>query len=179
MPDVERRDGDPERAFREASVVVDRTYSSPIWPHNTLEPMNFFADVQAGEAYLLGPVQTPEFLRGTVAAMLDLPETKVTIDMTRMGGGFGRRLYGHFGVEAALISKAAGAPVKLVYTREDDMTQGTYRPTYKVQYRAALNENGDLTGFHVRGAGINDLPVFVNRFPAGRGGQLPCGESGA
>ncbi len=166
-PDAERRDGNPESAFSEASEVVDRTYSSPIWPHNTLEPMNFFADVQAEEAYLLGPVQTPEFLRGTVAAMLDLPEDKVTIDMTRMGGGFGRRLYGHFGVEAALISKAAGAPVKLVYTREDDMTQGTYRPTYKVRYRAALNENGDLTGFHVRGAGINDLPVFVNRFPAG------------
>lgn len=166
-PDAVRRDGDPERAFREASVVIDRTFSSPIWPHNTLEPMNFFADVKAEEAYLLGPVQTPEFLRGTVAAMLDLPEDKVTVDMTRMGGGFGRRLYGNFGVEAALISRAAGAPVKLVYTREDDMTQGTYRPTYQVRYRAALNENGDLTGFQVRGAGLNDLPLFVNRFPAG------------
>lgn len=166
-PVLERRDGDPERAFREASVVIDRTFSSPIWPHNTLEPMNFFADVKADEAYLLGPVQTPEYLRGTVAAMLDLPEDKVTVDMTRMGGGFGRRLYGNFGVEAALISRAAGAPVKLVYTREDDMTQGTYRPAYQVRYRAALNENGDLTGFHVRGAGLNDLPLFVNRFPAG------------
>ncbi len=165
--DAAREDGDPERAFREASEVIDRTYTTPIWPHNTLEPMNFFADVKDGQAYLLGPVQTPASLRNSAAGALGLPVENVQVDMTRMGGGFGRRLYGHFGVEAALISKAAGAPVKLVYTREDDMTQGTYRPTYRVRYRAARNENGDLTGFHVRGVGLNDQPVFANRFPAG------------
>ena len=87
--------------------------------------------------------------------------------MTRMGGGFGRRLYGHFGTEAAVISQKINAPVKLVYTREDDMTQGTYRPAYKVTYRAGLDAEGNLTAFHVKGSGTKDSPVFANRYPAG------------
>ncbi|WP_116125371.1 xanthine dehydrogenase family protein molybdopterin-binding subunit [Lewinella sp. IMCC34183] len=162
-----RRDGDPEAAFARAATVVDRIYSAPFLPHNTMEPMNFFADVRDDRAELVGPIQTPEFLRKSVSALLDMPEDKVSIMMSRMGGGFGRRLYGNFGVEAALISRAAGVPVKLVYTREDDMTQGTYRPEYLVRYRAALDEDGKLIGFHVRGTGAGESPVFANRFPAG------------
>ncbi len=162
-----RRDGDPEAAFARAATIVERSYSAPFLPHNTMEPMNFFADVTADKAELVGPIQTPEFLRKTVSALLDMPEDQISIMMTRMGGGFGRRLYGNFGVEAALISKAAGVPVKLVYTREDDMTQGTYRPEYLVRYRAGLDENGKLIAFHVRGTGANESPVFANRFPAG------------
>ncbi len=166
-PESERRDGDPEAAFLDASTVIDRTYSTPIWAHNTLEPMNFFADVKEDSAYLLGPIQTPDFMHRLVSQAIGLPRESITIDLTRMGGGFGRRLYGHFGVEAALISKAVGAPIKLMYSREDDMTQGTYRPAYQVRYRAALDGDGNLMGFHVRGAGLNDLPVFQDRFPAG------------
>ena len=132
-----------------------------------MEPMNFFAHVTEDRAELIGPIQTPEFLRKTVAATLGMTEDQVSIMMTRMGGGFGRRLYGHFGTEAALISRQVKAPVKLVYSREDDMTQGTYRPTYKVTYRAALDENNNLTGFHVRGAGSHESPVFADRYPAG------------
>ncbi len=162
-----RRDGNPEQAFASAATVVDRIYSAPFLPHNTMEPMNFFADVRADRAELVGPIQTPEFLRKTVSGVLGLPEEKIKIMMTRMGGGFGRRLYGNFGVEAALISKAAGVPVKLVYSREDDMTQGTYRPEYLVRYRAALDADGKLIGFHVRGTGAGESPVFANRFPAG------------
>jgi isoquinoline 1-oxidoreductase beta subunit len=70
-------------------------------------------------------------------------------------------------MEAVAISKAVQAPVKLIYSREDDMTQGTYRPAYQVTYRAALDEDNNLTAFHVRGAGIHESPVFANRFPAG------------
>ena len=162
-----RIDGDPAAAFRNAAQVIERTYSAPFLAHNTMEPMNFFADVKADRAELVGPIQTPEFLRMTVASVLGMPEENVSIMMTRMGGGFGRRLYGHFGTEAAVISKEVGAPVKLVYTREDDMTQGTYRPAYQVTYRAALDESGNLTGFHIRGAGVHGSPVFANRFPAG------------
>lgn len=162
-----RRDGDPEAAFERADRVIERTYSAPFLAHNTMEPMNFFADVSEDRAELLGPIQTPEYLRPSVAGALGLPEDKVHIQMTRMGGGFGRRLYGNFGVEAAIISQEAGVPVKLVYTREDDMTQGTYRPTYRVKYRAALDADDNLIGFHVRGAGVNESPVFADRFPAG------------
>ena len=165
--EVARKDGNPEAAFAAAAQVIERTYYAPFLPHNTMEPMNFFADVREDGAELIGPIQTPEFLRQTVSSVLGLPEDKISIMMTRMGGGFGRRLYGHFGTEAALISKAVGAPVKLVYSREDDMTQGTYRPEYLVRYRAALDADGNLTAFHVRGTGAGESPVFANRFPAG------------
>ena len=162
-----RKDGNPDRAFRRAAKVIERSYSAPFLAHNTLEPMNFFADVKEDEAELIGPIQTPEFMSKTASQVLEMPEEKISVMMTRMGGGFGRRLYGHFGIEAAVISQKVKAPVKLVYTREDDMTQGTYRPAYKVTYRAALDKDNNLTAFHVRGAGIHGGPVFANRFPAG------------
>lgn len=162
-----RKDGDVNKAFKNAAKVVERTYSAPFLAHNTMEPMNFFAHVTPEKAELKGPIQTPEFLEKTLAAVLEMPVEKIDIGMTRMGGGFGRRLYGHFGVEAAVISKKIQAPIKLVYTREDDMTQGTYRPAYKVRYKAALDKNNKLIAWHVRGAGANDDLVFENRFPAG------------
>lgn len=165
--EASRRDGNPEGAFRNAAKVIERTYSAPFLAHNPMEPMNFYANVTADKAELEGPIQTPEYMSKTASAVLGLPEEKISIMMTRMGGGFGRRLYGHFGIEAAVISKAVKAPVKLVYTREDDMTQGTYRPTYKVTYRAALDANNKLTGLHIRGAGVHGSPIFKDRYPAG------------
>jgi isoquinoline 1-oxidoreductase subunit beta len=162
-----RIDGDPEGIFKKASQVVEAVYSAPFLAHNTMEPMNFFAHVQADKVHLEGPIQTPEQLRQTVANVLGRDIDQVEVKMTRQGGGFGRRLYGNFGVEAAVISKQANAPIKLVYTREDDMTQGTYRPAYKVKYRAALDKDNRLTALSIRGAGVHGSPVFDNRFPAG------------
>jgi isoquinoline 1-oxidoreductase beta subunit len=165
--ETKRKDGNPEAAFAKASKIIERSYSCPFLAHNTMEPMNFYADVTADKASLAGPVQTPEFMEKTVAARLGLPLEKVDIAMTRMGGGFGRRLYGHFLVEAAVISKKVQAPVKLIYKREDDMTFGIYRPAYLATYRAALDENNKLIGFHVKAGGIPESPLFANRFPAG------------
>lgn len=162
-----RRDGNPEQAFASANQVVEATYTAPFLPHNTMEPMNFFADVRNGKAELLGPIQTPEQLRLTVSKVLDIPLDKITVGMTRQGGGFGRRLYGNFGLEAAVISHRVKAPVKLIYSREDDMTQGTYRPAYKVRYRAALDKDKKLLAISIKGTGMNESPVFDNRFPAG------------
>ena len=162
-----RKDGDPEKAFSEAAKVIEKDFDAPFLPHNTMEPMNFFAHVTPDKAELIGPIQTPESMRTSLSSLLNMPEDKIHVDMTRMGGGFGRRLYGNFGLEAAAISQKAKLPVKLVYTREDDMTQGTYRPAYKIKYRAALDENNKLTAFFVRGAGIHGGPVFANRYPAG------------
>ncbi len=162
-----RKDGDVKRAFKNAAKEIERTYSAPFLAHNTMEPMNFFADITAEKAELKGPIQTPEFLEKTLASVLNMPVEKIDIMMTRMGGGFGRRLYGHFGVEAAVISQKMQAPIKLVYNREDDMTQGTYRPAYKVRYKAGLDENNKLIAWHVTGVGTNDDLVFENRFPAG------------
>jgi isoquinoline 1-oxidoreductase beta subunit len=165
--EVARKDGDPDKAFKNATKVVEKTYSAPFLAHNTMEPMNFYANVSDDSAELIGPIQTPEYLEKSVSSILGLSLEKITIAMTRMGGGFGRRLYGNFGVEAAVISQKMKAPIKLVYTREDDMTQGTYRPAYRVAYRAALDKENNLSAFQVKGVGIHGSPLFPNRFPAG------------
>ena len=162
-----RKDGDPETAFKNAAQIIERTYTAPFLAHNCMEPMNFFAHVTAEKALLVGPLQAPGWIQPTLAKILKLPADKVEIKMTRMGGGFGRRAYGHYLTEAALISKKINAPVKLVYTREDDMTYGIYRPMYTATYRAALDANKNLIAFHVRGGGIPEHPVHANRFPAG------------
>ncbi|MCP9235248.1 molybdopterin cofactor-binding domain-containing protein [Lewinella sp. JB7] len=164
---VSRRDGDPEAAFARAAQVIERTYTAPFLAHNCMEPMNFFAHFTDEKLEMAGPLQAPEFTESTLAARFDLPKEKIDIHLTRMGGGFGRRAYGHYLVEAALISQQAQAPIKLIYTREDDMTCGIYRPSYHATYRAALDEAGKLIGLHVKAGGVPESPLFANRFPAG------------
>jgi len=164
---VLRKDGDPETAFKNAAQVIERTYNAPFLAHNCLEPMNFFAHVTDEKALLVGPLQAPGWTEPTLSKILKLPAEKIEIQMTRMGGGFGRRAYGHYLVEAALISRQAKAPIKLVYSREDDMTYGIYRPMYTATYRAALDANKNLIAFHVKGGGIPEHPIHANRFPAG------------
>lgn len=162
-----RRDGDPEAAFKKAAKIIERTYTAPFLAHNTMEPMNCFAHVTADQAVIYGPTQAPEFIMGTLSNRLGLPKEKIQINLARMGGGFGRRAYSHHMVEAALISQKVNAPIKMTYTREDDMTSGVYRPTYSATYRAALDENNNLTAFHVKAGGIPETPIAPNRFPAG------------
>ncbi len=162
-----RKDGDPEMAFKNAAQIIERTYNAPFLAHNCMEPMNFFADVTDEKALLVGPLQAPSWIEPTLSKILNLPPEKIEIQMTRMGGGFGRRAYGHYLTEAARISKKVKAPIKLMYSREDDMTYGIYRPMYTATYRAALDANKNLIGFHVKGGGIPEHPVHANRFPAG------------
>src|SRR5678809_793855 len=162
-----RKDGDPETAFKDAARIIERTYNAPFLAHNCLEPMNFFAHVTDEKALLVGPLQAPGWTEPTLSKVLKLPLEKIDIQMTRMGGGFGLRAYGHYVVEAALISKKVKAPVKLVYSREDDMTYGIYRPMYTATYRAALDGNKNLIAFHVNGGGIAENAIHANRFPAG------------
>lgn len=162
-----RKDGDPEAAFKNATTVIERTYNAPFLAHNCMEPMNFFAHVEADKALVAGPIQAPGWIEPTLMKLLNLPADKIEIQMTRMGGGFGRRAYGQYAFEAVRISQKVKAPVKLVYTREDDMTYGIYRPMYTATYRAALDANKNLIGFHVIGGGIPENPVHANRFPAG------------
>ncbi|MBT8178798.1 MAG: molybdopterin-dependent oxidoreductase [Eudoraea sp.] len=164
---VARKDGDPAAAFKNAARVIERSYSCPFLAHNCMEPMNFFAHVTDEVVKLAGPLQAPALAEATVAARLGVPVEKIEVELTRMGGGFGRRAYGHYAVEAALISKQVKAPVKLVYDREDDMTFGIYRPSYHATYRAALDENNNLIAFHVKAGGVPETPLFANRFPAG------------
>jgi isoquinoline 1-oxidoreductase beta subunit len=162
-----RKDGDPETAFANAAQIIERIYTAPFLAHNCMEPMNYFAHVTDEKALLIGPHQAPGWIEPTLSKILNLPPDKIEIQMTRMGGGFGLRAYGHYMVEAALISRKVKAPVKLVYSREDDMTYGIYRPMYTATYRAAIDANKNVIAFHVKGGGIPEHPIHANRFPAG------------
>ncbi len=162
-----RKDGDPETAFKNAAKVIERTYNAPFLAHNCMEPLNCFAHVTEEKALIVGPHQAPGWIEPTLSKVLNLPADKIEIQMTRMGGGFGSRAYGHYFTEAALISRKVKAPIKLVYSREDDMTYGIYRPMYTATYRAAFDANKNLIAFHVKGGGIPENPIHANRFPAG------------
>ena len=163
-----REDGDVNKAFSEADKVIERTYHSPFLPHNCLEPMNFYANVTADKVHLVGPIQTPQWTVNRVAQLLERKVEEIHCEMTRMGGGFGRRLYGDFALEAAEISSLASAPIKVVFSREDDMTAGTYRPAIKYRIKAALKD-GKVTGYHLKEAAINGnmYGLIPNFFPAG------------
>ncbi|MGK2863279.1 MAG: molybdopterin cofactor-binding domain-containing protein [Chitinophagaceae bacterium] len=164
---VIRKDGDPEKAFKNAARIIERTYTAPFLAHNCMEPMNFFAHVTAEKAELAGPLQKAELTEKALASRLGIHVDKIYIQLTRLGGGFGRRSYAHWLIEAALISQKINAPVKLIYTREDDMTSGIYRPAYSATYRAALDANNNLVAFHVKAGGIPESPLEPDRFPAG------------
>jgi isoquinoline 1-oxidoreductase beta subunit len=163
-----RKDGDVKQAFAEADQVLERTYESPFLPHNCMEPMNFFANVTADRVEMVGPIQTPEWTRRRISELLGRDESEITIEMTRMGGGFGRRLYGDFALEAAEISHLAKNPVQVVFTREDDMADGIYRTTIKYRISASIKD-GKVTGYHLKEAAVNSnmYGLIPNFFPAG------------
>jgi isoquinoline 1-oxidoreductase beta subunit len=162
-----RDDGNVADAFANADEVIERVYEAPFLPHNCLEPMNFFADVTDSKVDMAGPIQTPSWTQGNVAKLLKRKPEEITIEMTRMGGGFGRRLYGDFAEEVAEISDKIRKPVKLTFSREDDMSAGTYRPASKYKFRAAIKDN-KIVGYHLTGSGVNSGSVTrENWFPAG------------
>lgn len=166
--DTRREDGDVKKAFANADKVIEKTYHSPFLPHNCLEPMNFYADVTAEKVHLVGPIQTPQWTVNRVAKLLERKEEEIHCEMTRMGGGFGRRLYGDFALEAAEISSLAKTPVKVVFSREDDMTAGTYRPAIKYRIKAGIKD-GKVTAYHLKEAAVNGnmYGLIPNFFPAG------------
>jgi isoquinoline 1-oxidoreductase beta subunit len=164
---IRRKDGNPESAFKSAVKIVESTFTAPFLAHNCMEPMNFFADVTDERAELIGPLQKPDLTEQAVSARLGMPIEKIDIQMTRMGGAYGRRSYAHWLIEAALISQRMKAPIKLLYSREDDMTDGIYRPAYHAKFKAGLDADNNLIAFHVKAGGIPQSPLAANRFPAG------------
>ena len=163
-----RKDGDVAKAFAQADMVLERTYESPFLPHNCMEPMNFYADVTPERIHLAGPIQTPKGTAERIAEMLGREYSDIHLEMTRQGGGFGRRLYGDFALEAAEISNLAKKPVQVVFSREDDMAAGIYRPAIKYRIKASVKD-GQVTGYHLKEAAINSnmYGLIPNFFPAG------------
>lgn len=175
-PRTVRKDGNPEAAFASADKVIERTYNGPFLAHNCMEPMNFFAHVNGDKADCAGPLQKPELTEQALSSRLGVPVENINIEMTRLGGGYGRRSYAHWLIEAAVISQKMNAPVKLIYSREDDMTGGIYRPAYQATYRAALDKGNNLIGFHVNAGGLVEPPLYADRFPAGAVGNYLAEE---
>lgn len=165
---VRRKDGDVDMAFKNAAKVIKSDYQCPFLSHSPMEPMNFFAHVKADSVELVGPTQTPATARTAVSKLLNIPEEKISVDITRLGGGFGRRLKADYVTEAAELSSIIKAPVKVIWTREDDMTGGSYRPAVRYRFEAALDANNNLIGYKLRGAGINSgNPTREDNFPSG------------
>lgn len=165
---VRRKDGDVDAAFKAAAKTLKSDFQCPFLSHSPMEPMNFFADVRADGVELIGPTQTPASARQATSKLLGVPEEKISLQITRLGGGFGRRLKFDYVTEAAELSSIIKKPVKLIWSREDDMTGGSYRPAVRYRFEAALDAAGNMTAYKLRGVGINSgNPTREDNFPAG------------
>lgn len=166
---VMRKDGDIERAFAEAHKIIEAEYQCPFLPHSPMEPMNFFAHVKNdGSVEMAGPTQTPGSARSMVSRLLKIPEDKISLEITKIGGGFGRRLDTGYAVEAAQLSSIVKKPVKVTWTKEDDTSGGYYRPAVRYRFKAAVDKKGNITGFHLKGVGMNaGNSTRQDNFPAG------------
>ncbi len=179
-----RRDGDTAAAFGSATHVVEAAYAYPFLSHIDLEPQNCTAHVQDGKVTLWAPTQNPGPGQKLVAATLGIPETDVTVYMTRIGGGFGRRLRNDFMAEAAWIAKQAGVPVKLLWNRADDMQHDFYRPAGFHFFKGGVDDKGKLVAlsdhfvtFGKNGRLADSATMDPTEFPAALVPNLDYGQS--
>lgn len=169
-----RKDGDVEAVFKRSDVkVVESPYVFPFIAHAPLEPQNCTAHYKDGKIEIWATSQTPQSGRGMVSRLLDIPEQDITVHLVRGGGGFGRRLYNDYMCEAAWISKTVGAPVKVLWTREDDMQHDYYRPGGFQYLKGAVDANGKLIAWQDHYVGYGEGETFThtgeidgNEFPA-------------
>jgi isoquinoline 1-oxidoreductase subunit beta len=157
-----KQQGNVAEAMKTAAKKVEATYEMPFLSHSPLEPMNFTADVRKDSALLIGSIQFQQMAMGIASHITGLKPEQITIRTTFLGGGFGRRIDCDYMAQAVEISKSIGAPVKLVWTREDDMTHDFYRPASLTQMQAALDASGKPTALSLK---MSSPSVTARLFP--------------
>ena len=140
-----REAGAVDEALASAKFKIEADYEAPFLPHATMEPQNCTAHVHDGECEIWGPLQMPMSGQQVVARATGLPKEKVKIHITRLGGGFGRRLMSDYAAEAAVVSQKINRPVQVLWTREDDMRHDYYRTASHHRVRAGMDADGNLT----------------------------------
>ena len=150
-----KKQGDPDSFLTAGGKVLDVMYQTPYQSHSAMEPVNCVAHYQKDKLEIWGPIQAPEWVQEYISEQLGMAKEKVIVNMTFLGGGFGRKAFMDYPHEATMISKEIGAPVQVVWTREDDATQGPYRPgiTYRCQGAVA---DGNITALKFRMSGQNN-----------------------
>lgn len=175
-PEPARSEGDLEQALAGAARRVEAVYEVPLLAHATMEPMNCVAHFRGGKVEIWAPTQAATWARSSVAEALGIPEDAVSVHVTFLGGGFGRRAFPDFVVEAAQVSRAAGAPVQVTWTREDDMRHDFYRPPGRNELRGGLDANGKLVAWHHR---VRTPSIGESLGQAQRGGRPDVVEGAA
>lgn len=143
-------DGEFDKAMAEAHQVIERHYQVPFVSHQPLEPQNCYAHVQEDRCHVIAPTQMPSGASRAAAAVTGLPRENIQVDMTRVGGGFGRRLTNDYVAEACMISQKTGWPIKLQWTREDDVKHDFYRPAGLHEMRAGVDGKGKVIAWTQR-----------------------------
>jgi isoquinoline 1-oxidoreductase subunit beta len=171
---IVRSYGDPGAALKSAAKVVEATYAYPFLAHGTLEPQGTTASFTGGKLELWTTSQTPGEGRALAAGAVGIDPGAVTVHLIRTGGGFGRKLMNDYVVEAAWLSKEAGKPVKLLWSREDDMTHDAYRPGGTIGLKAGLDAQGKVVAWSQHlityGEGKNTVQcgdIGAEEFPSG------------
>lgn len=143
-----RVDGDTDAALKSAAHTVEAAYAYPFISHSPLEPQNCTANFKDGKCEIWSSSQIPNGAFSLIAQNGGIEQSNITAHMIRGGGGFGRRLYNDYAVEAAMISKQSGHPVKLVWAREDDIANDYYRPGGFHFLKGGVDANGKVTAWH-------------------------------